>query len=78
MHQFEIHLSSVPEVEDFVSISTSRDFPITASDGHLTVNGKSFMQMFCLKLTEPLTISAECSGEQFDRFREEVIRLLAH
>lgn len=77
MNQFFIRLSSVSEVEAFVAIATSRDFRVLASDGRQTINGKSFMQMFCLQLTEPLTITAECSGEQFDLFREEVSRLLA-
>lgn len=76
MNEFFIRLSSVAEVEAFAAIATSFPFPVFASDSRQSINGKSFMQMFCLRLTEPLQITAECSEELFDQFRQEVFSLL--
>lgn len=65
MRQFEIHVGSVKDVLDFVSISTKRSFPITVGNEKHRVNGKSFMEMFCLNFRLPLTVTAECSEEEF-------------
>lgn len=78
MNQFIIRLTSVPEVEAFVSISTSRDFRIFVSDGNQIVNGKSFMQMFCLNLAQQLTVTAECAGDALECLRQEVHQRLAN
>lgn len=77
MHDFLIRLGSVPDVENFVSISTAHDFRIFVSDGNQTVNGKSFMQMFCLDLSRHLEVTAECTEEQLLALHQEVSRLLA-
>ena len=68
VQEFIIHLSSVRDVEDFVRISTAQPFPVYLDDGAHRVNGKSFMEMFCLVLTRPLRVTLECSDEQFRRF----------
>ena len=66
--EFMIRLGSVRDVEDFVRISTAQPFPIRLDDGQHRVNGKSFMELFCLVLTRPLRVSLECSQEEFDLF----------
>lgn len=78
MQEFIIRLGSVPDVENFVSISTSRDFRIQVSDGNQVVNGKSFMQMFCLDLSRHLSVTAECGEDQFSRLHEEINASLNH
>ena len=66
--EFIIHLGSVRDVEDFVRISTAQPYPVTLDDGQHRVNGKSFMEMFCLVLTRPLRVTLECSEEEFRTF----------
>lgn len=66
--EFMIHLGSVRDVEDFVKISTAQPYPVTLDDGQHRVNGKSFMEMFCLVLTRPLRVSLQCSDAQFHDF----------
>lgn len=64
MQEFIIRLSCVRDVEDFVSMATSKPYPVYLDDGKHKVNGKSFMEMFCLVLTHPLRVTAECSDEE--------------
>ena len=66
--EFIIRLGSVRDVEDFVRISTAQPYPVTLDDGQHRVNGKSFMEMFCLVLTRPLRVTLECSEEEFRTF----------
>jgi len=66
MRQIEIQLNSVQDVMDFVTLATSRAFPIRVGNSRHQVNGKSFMEMFCLNLREPLTVTFQCSDEEYD------------
>lgn len=71
---FMIRLASVRDVEDFVGLSTKKSFPIYLDDGKHRVNGKSFMEMFCLTLTQPLRITGECTAEELEQFYQEANR----
>ena len=75
--EFMIRLGSVRDVEEFVRISTAQPFPISLDDGQHRVNGKSFMEIFCLRLSAPVTVRAECTQEEFDRFFREAEKFLA-
>ena len=75
--EFEIRLGSVQEVLDFVTLATSRSFPITVGNTRHRVNGKSFMEMFCLDFSYPVTARAECSQEEFEAFRRDADRFAA-
>lgn len=66
--EFMIHLGSVRDVEDFVRISTAQPYPVFLDDGCHRVNGKSFMEMFCLVLTRPLRVTLQCSDQQLNDF----------
>ena len=68
MQEFTIHLRSVRDVNEFVAL-TAPLCSVTLSDGFRTVDGKSFMEIFCLKLDGPISVRAECGGEEFERFR---------
>ncbi|MCI5483683.1 MAG: HPr family phosphocarrier protein [Clostridiales bacterium] len=63
-----IRLGSVRDVEDFVRISTEQPYPVFLDDGNQQVNGKSFMEMFCLTLTKPLRVTLLCGEDQFQDF----------
>ena len=68
MEDFEIQLRSVQQVLQFVSLATSRDFPVYVTGKHHRVSGKSFMEMFSLNLCRPVTVSLQCTQEEYDAF----------
>ena len=69
---FVIRLGSVRDVEEFVKLATAQPFPVYLNDGSHRINGKSFMEMFCLTLTRPLRVTAECTRAEFEAFRSTV------
>ncbi len=71
MEDFEIRLRSVQQVLSFVSLATSRSFPVYVSGKHHRVNGKSFMEMFSLNLRRPVTVSLQCTQEEYDAFLQD-------
>jgi len=72
--EFEIQLRSVQSVLEFVALATAQHYPVFVGDIRHWVNGKSFMEMFCLDLTFPLTARLECSAEEFEEFRKAAHR----
>ena len=76
MREFEIHVGSVKDVLEFVSIATKRPFPITVGNEKHRVNGKSFMEMFCLNFRLPLIVSAVCSDEEFLLLLQDAARFV--
>ena len=71
MREFQVRLQSVQDVQEFVSLSTARGFPVIIRDANNKVNGKSFMEMFCLDLCGPLRVDADCSEEELAAFWRE-------
>ena len=76
MREFEIRLRSVKDVQDFVSIATSCPYTVTIRDERNKINGKSFMEMFCLNLREPLVASFQCSDAEYQQFCLDAHRFL--
>lgn len=76
MMEFAIKLRSVQDVQDFVALATTRAFPIHIRDAHNKVNGKSFMEMFCLDFTCPLRVVCNCSEAELERLRSDAGRFL--
>ncbi len=73
---FVIRLGSVRDVEEFVKLATAQPFPVYLNDGSHRINGKSFMEMFCLTLTLPLNVTADCTKEELEAFRNSVAEYL--
>ena len=69
MQEFQIRLRCVKDVQDFVSIATTCPYTITLRDAHNKVNGKSFMELFCLDFSNPIRVLAQCGEEEVQRFR---------
>ena len=76
MREFQVRLQSVQDVQEFVSLSTARGFPVFIRDANNKVNGKSFMEMFCLDLCGPLRVDADCSEEELAAFCGDAERFL--
>ncbi len=71
MQEFRVRLRSVQDVEEFVGIVTTQPFEVRLGNGTYQTSGRGFMEMFCLDLNNPVTVTAECSEEEFERFRQE-------
>jgi hypothetical protein len=69
--EFIIQLKSAQDVHDFVSIATSRPFPVYASNNFHRVNAKNFMEMFSLDVSQPMWVSADCSEPDFWYLRQD-------
>ena len=76
MREFWIRLGSMEDVEAFVSIATSRAFPISVRDNQHKIRGSSFMEMFCLDFNQPLRVVAQCSEEELEALRRDAERFL--
>ncbi len=76
MREFEIRLRSVKDVQEFVAIATSRPFTVTIRDERNKIDGKSFMEMFCLDFSRPLRVLADCSEAEFEALRRDTGRFL--
>jgi len=76
MKEFAIRLKSIRDVQDFVSMATTRSFTITVRDASNKIDGHNFMEMFCLDFTKPLRVLADCTDAEFDALREEADRFL--
>ncbi len=77
MGEFTIRLRSVKDVQDFVALATTRSFTINVRDSHNKINGKNFMEMFCLDCTRSVRVVADCSEAELESLRRDAARFLA-
>lgn len=77
MREFKVQLHSVQDVEEFVGIITTQPFRVRLGREPYQVDGREFMEMFCLDLNHPVSVAAECTQEEFERFRQECWAFLA-
>ena len=76
MREFLIRLKSVQDVQEFVALATARPYTVFILDARNKVNGKSFMEMFCLDFRCPLRVIAHCDEEEFQAFLSDADRFL--
>ena len=76
MREFEIRIRSVRDVLTFVNLATSRSFDVVVGNEFHRVNGKSFMEMFCLNFRRPLKASMICTEEEYQQFLLDAESLL--
>ena len=74
--EFVICLRSVADVQEFVTLATTKPYAVTVGNSHHRANGKNFMEMFCLDYAQPLTVRCDCTLEEYERFRQEAERFL--
>lgn len=77
MKQFDIELRSFSDVQDFVEVATVQPFRILVGNDRTRVNAKSFMGMFSLNFAEPVQVRADCTEDQYLRFKQAAARFLA-
>ena len=76
MREFEIRLRSVKDVQEFVGIATARPYTVTIRDERNKINGKSFMEMFCLDFSHPLRVICDCNDTDFETICRDADRFL--
>jgi hypothetical protein len=76
MREFTIQIHSVQDVQAFVALATSRPFPVWVGNAQHQVNGKSFMEMFCLNFRRPLKVKMVCTEEEYRQFLLDAASLL--
>lgn len=74
MLTFNLLLSSINDVKDFVNIVSKYDFDVDLTSGRYVVDAKSIMGIFSLDLSKP--IKAEVHGENCDEFMNELSRFI--
>lgn len=74
MREFFVRLNSVEDIKTFVVLATTQPFEVYAQTPSQKVSAKSFMGMFSLDYREPVSVTAECSGEEWAAFCETVER----
>ena len=77
MLEFAVRLGSVQDVQDFVSVTTTRPFEITVRDEHNKINADSFMELFCLNFSHPLRVVCECGEAELEALKQDMARFVA-
>lgn len=70
MKTFNLLLSSINDVKDFVNIVSKYDFDVDLTSGRYVVDAKSIMGIFSLDLSQPIKV--EVHDENCDKFVDEL------
>ena len=76
MLEFAIRLGSVQDVQDFVSVATTRPFSITVRDEHNKISADSFMELFCLNFSHPLRVVCNCNEAELETLKQDLARFV--
>ena len=70
MKTFNLLLSSINNVKDFVNVVSKYDFDVDLTSGRYVVDAKSIMGIFSLDLSQPIKV--EVHSDDCDKFMEEL------
>ncbi|MGN1059817.1 MAG: HPr family phosphocarrier protein [Clostridia bacterium] len=70
MRTFNIMLSSINDVKNFVNIVNKYNFDVDLTSGRYVVDAKSIMGIFSLDLSKPIKV--EVHSEDADAFIDEL------
>ena len=74
MNTFNILLSSINDVKNFVNIVSKYDFDVDLTSGRYVVDAKSIMGIFSLNLSKPIKV--EVHSDDCQKFLDEVARFV--
>ena len=74
MKTFDLLLSSINDVKDFVNIVCKYDFDVDLTSGRYVVDAKSIMGIFSLDLSKPIKV--EVHSDDCDKFMEELDKFI--
>ena len=60
----KIHFASLNDVQEFVGLATLQPYAVQVQDKERTVNAKSFMEMFTLDFSTPLSVTVSGDGNE--------------
>lgn len=72
MKTFNLILSSINDVKDFVNAVSKYDFDVDLTSGRYVVDAKSIMGIFSLDLSKPIKV--EVHSDDCDQFLADVER----
>ena len=70
MKTFDMILSSINDVKEFVNTVSKYDFDVDLTSGRYVVDAKSIMGIFSLDLSKPIKV--EVHSDNADAFMEEI------
>ena len=76
MRTFNLLLSSINDVKDFVNIVSRYDFDIDLASGRYVVDAKSIMGIFSLDLAKAIKVEAHVDGAKADSFKAEMSKFI--
>lgn len=74
--EFQVLLSSVADVKDFVDAASACPSEVDVLSGRYVVNGKSIMGLFSVDLSAPVTVAVQGQGPKEAAFRKKVDRFV--
>ena len=74
--EFTVQLHSMQDIQDLVDIATARPFEVTLSNHQVQASGRNFMSMFSLDISQPLSVTADCTEAEFLQLKQEASRFL--
>ena len=74
MKTFNMLLSSINDVKDFVNIVSRYDFDVDLTSGRYVVDAKSIMGIFSLDLSKPIKV--EVQSDDCDEFIDSLKRFI--
>lgn len=78
MKEFQIILTSLDAVREFVDLSTKQPYPIRVIDGEKQTNGKSLIGFFSMDRAVPmrLTVRADNGQSDLDEYLQDIAKFL--
>lgn len=70
MKTFDLLLSSINDVKDFVNIVSKYDFDVDLTSGRYVVDAKSIMGIFSLDLSKPIDLNIHAENQDADNIIE--------
>ena len=74
MRTINIRFHSVGEVKEFSNIINQIEDKATLSDGSYTINAKSIMGIYSIRLSEPLELTVENWKDEYEGLLDKYIR----
>ena len=72
-----VQFRSLRDVQDFVTLASQQTVKLYVGGDRFQVNATSFMGIFALNCRKPLTVTVECTEEEFSRLKDTFQRFLA-
>ena len=72
---FHIWLTSLKQIQTFVSLAAKQPFDVRVGNDRQSINGKDFMGMLSLDYTRPVKVQVNCSADEFAAFEKDVLAM---